>query len=126
MPDTPLRVREDLLDLWALPQEDNEDGSPDHEASEEPHEDNPDKGQDASSDQSYSNHPVGLGKIIEHSLRKVSNLKKSSKSVQSRIDFILVNSFIGGSILASDNLEIKLSFHFNYIYYTHLLIEIYS
>ena len=106
--------------------EDNEDGGPDHEACQEPHEDDPDEGEDAGSYQSYSNHPVCLCKIIEHSLCKVSNLKKASKSVQSRIDFILVNSFIGGCILTSDNLEIKLSFHFNYIYYTHLLIEIYS
>ena len=106
--------------------EDNENGGPDHEACQEPHEDNPDEGEDTGSYQSYSNHPVCLGKIIEHSLRKVSNLKKASKSVQSRIDFILINSFIGGRILTSDNLEIKLSFHFNYIHEAHLLIEIYS
>lgn len=54
--------------------EDNQDGGPDHEAGQEPHEDDPDEGEDAGSNQRYSNHPISLDQIIENSLRKISNL----------------------------------------------------
>ena len=50
----------------ASAQEDDEDGGPDHDAGQEPHEDDPDEGEDAGSHQSYANHVPSLMKIFKH------------------------------------------------------------
>ena len=44
-------------------EKDDENGAPDHDASKEPHQDDPDEGEEAGSDQSYSNHPVSLQEV---------------------------------------------------------------
>ena len=53
-------------------EEDNENGAPDHGASDEPHQDDPDEREKAGSDQSYSNHPVSLLQVSEDFLSSLS------------------------------------------------------
>ena len=55
----------------ASAQEDDEDGGPDHDAGQEPHQDDPDKGEDTGANQRDPDYPPSLLEVAERPLPKL-------------------------------------------------------
>ena len=63
------------------PKEDKHDGGSDHDAGQNPNQDDPDKGEDTGADQRDPDHPPSLLEVAERPLPKLLEAEEAAKSV---------------------------------------------